>query len=270
MRILIVAIEADRWGPARLPRALRAAGMSVAVLCPANNALAATGFLDRWYPLSETRSSGRMVSQLAGAIASWQPQLIVPADEQVVALLHFLVRRGPSADGLDAAALRLLIDLLGPPDRFDAMLLKSDTLTLARRLGVRVPEGGTVRSVDEATALAAEISYPIYLKTSFSWAGQGAVLCHDADELTAAMASSTSWVQDQGLVAAKAASGLVPRPGPRWTCSRRSSGSWRCTPRSRGADGCSRGLPASRTRRSRRMVPARLSAWDPTLKWRRR
>ena len=192
MRILIVAIEAERWGPARLPQALRAAGVAVAALCPRNNPLAASGYLDRCYVLSETRSSGRMAAQLAAAIASWSPQLIVPADEQVVALLHALVRHGPSAEGLDAAALAIITDSLGPPDKFDAMLMKSHTQALARRLGVRVPKGGTIVSANQAIALASDIGYPVYLKTSFSWAGSGAVLCQDSDALVAAMAPATS------------------------------------------------------------------------------
>jgi len=185
MDILIVAIEAGRWGPARLPRALKQAGLSVAALCPADNAVAATDSLDRHYVLPATRSARHLATALAAAMRDCQPALIVPADEQVVALLHALVRRGTG--WLDAAALATIVRSLGQPERFDAMLMKGDTLALARALRVRVPPGGSVASPREATAMAAQTGYPVYVKAPFGWAGQGVTRCEDADALMAAM-----------------------------------------------------------------------------------
>jgi D-alanine-D-alanine ligase-like ATP-grasp enzyme len=189
MKILMVAIEAGRWGPSRLPREFKAAGVPVAALCPADNALAATRFLDRYYPLPATRSSRRVARHLAAAIADWQPQLLVPADEQTVAMLHALVRRGPSRRGLDAAALALVVNSLGSPEQFDAMLFKTRTLELAAALGVPVPRGATVDPATDPAALAEEIGYPLFVKRSFSWAGQGVTLCNNPVELNAALAA---------------------------------------------------------------------------------
>ena len=186
MQILIVAIEAGRWGPSRLPAAFRAAGLSVAALCPDDNALAATDYLDCHFSLPPSRSSQRMAQALANAIASCRPQLIVPGDEQVVALLHALVRQGPTRV-LDSAALDLIVRSLGKPEHLDAMLLKSDTLDMARRLGVRVPAGGRCASVDAAARDAGAIGYPVYVKSSFGWAGRGVTRCDDEMALRAAM-----------------------------------------------------------------------------------
>src|SRR5579871_1435545 len=93
--VLIVAIEDGRWGAARLPAALAGAGLRVAALCAAGNPLAVTRHIEHRFDLPAGRSSRRMADRIAAAIAAWRPALIVPADEQVVALLHFLVRKGP-------------------------------------------------------------------------------------------------------------------------------------------------------------------------------
>ena len=185
MDILIVAIETGRWGPARLPRALKDAGLTVAALCPADNAVAATDFLDRHYDLPVTRSGRRLAAALADAMQDCRPRLIVPADEQVVALLHALVRRGPGR--LNAAALAAIAASLGEPAHFDAMLMKGETLALARTLGVRVPPGGSVASLAEASAMAERIGYPVYVKAPFGWAGQGVTRCEDAIALAGAL-----------------------------------------------------------------------------------
>ena len=172
--VLIVAIEAGRWGPARLPRTLRQAGLSVAALCPRDNPLAATRHIARLYALPNTHSCRQMAGRLAHAIADCRPRLIVPADERTVAFLQTLVRRRGARGGLSPDALGIIAASLGPVEQFDAMLLKSHTLDLARRLGVRVPPGGTVASAAEAGQLAKRIGYPVYLKVSFGWAGAGA------------------------------------------------------------------------------------------------
>ena len=192
VNILIVAFEAGRWGPARLVKPLVAAGFSVAALCPTDNAVARTGFLDRHFPLRSVKSSRHIEARLAEAMAAWQPDLIVPADERVVACLHALVRRaGEGKVGrLSAADVAIIVRSLGNPDRFDAMLFKSSTVQVARDAGVRVPDGGTVRGVDDAVALADRVEYPVYVKTSFSWAGNGVTLCRDASAVAAAVAAA--------------------------------------------------------------------------------
>eukprot|EP01035_Chromulina_nebulosa_P001922 gene1922-2600_t len=186
MNILIVAFEDGRWGPARLVQPLHAAGFAVAALCPGGNPVAQTRFLDRHFPLADTRSSRHVGRRLAAAIATWQPHLVIPADERSVACLQAILRQ-PGTAGLCAAARALLTRSLGDPARFDALLLKSATLALARTQGVCVPSGATVCSADAATAQAAALGFPLYLKTSFSWAGQGVTLCADAPALSAAL-----------------------------------------------------------------------------------
>ncbi len=190
MNILIVAIESGRWGPARLPRELARAGLSVAALCPAGNPLAASGSIAHHFDLPAGRSARRLAAALAEAIDAWRPRLIVPADEQVVALLHALVRRGPVTGGLGKAALALVTRSLGNPARFDAMLFKGETLALAQLVGLRAPRTGTVHSVPQAAEVAARIGYPVYAKAGFGWAGQGVTRCADARSLEATIAAT--------------------------------------------------------------------------------
>jgi carbamoyl-phosphate synthase large subunit len=82
--------------------------------------------------------------------------------------------------------VRLLRASLGRPEMYDAALLKTRTLRLARSLGVRTPECRTVATPEAALAAADELGYPVHLKTSFSWAGNGVVACRDPRELEAA------------------------------------------------------------------------------------
>lgn len=188
MTILIIAFEAGRWGPARLVRPLSEAGFRVEALCDARNSLAQTRFLARHHPLARVRSARRFAARLTRVMLRAAPILVVPADEQAVACLHAVVRRGAEW-GVPPAVLDSLTASLGEPARFDAMLLKSRTQDLARSLGVPVPEGGEVASEAAACARAASLGYPVYLKRAFGWAGNGVTRCESEAELRAAMAA---------------------------------------------------------------------------------
>jgi hypothetical protein len=190
MNILMIGFEGGRWAAARLAKPLRAAGFQVAALCQADHPLAQTRYLHRHFALANVHSSRHLEVRLAEAMRIWQPRLIIPADERVIACLHALVRQARSSGSsrLDTAMLATIVASLCAPEQFDAMLLKSSTLALARTLGVRVPEGCSVASPEAAAASAERIGFPVYVKKSFSWGGQGVALCRDELELAAAMA----------------------------------------------------------------------------------
>jgi len=204
MNILMVGFDSQRWGSARLVKALSAAGFRVAALCASDNPLARTRYLDRHFPLRDVLSSRHFESRLAQAMEEWRPELVIPADERVVACLHALVRRvlSGSASCPNEAALASIIDSFGDPDQFDATLLKSSTLQLARKLGLRVPEGTTVSSAAAAVSAAATIGFPVYVKTSFSWAGQGVSFCRNTGEVAAAvtLARPRSWIRLRNVI----------------------------------------------------------------------
>lgn len=184
MDILIIAIEAGRWGPARLPQVLRQAGLTVAALCPADNVLAASTFLSQHLELPRTRSARKLARALASAIEETGPKMIIPADEQVVALLGWLLR---NPAGVSPAMLALVRRSVGTPEQIETMLFKSNTIALARRLGVRTPAGETVHSADHAVSVARRIGYPVFVKHSFGWAGRGVTACRTENQVAAAM-----------------------------------------------------------------------------------
>lgn len=187
--ILVVAFETGRWGPARLVRPLHESGFRTAALCPDDNALAKTRFLDRHFQLKNVRSSRQIALGLAQALRIWRPALIVPADERALASLHAIVRERKrfSSCGIDADARALIVASLGNPDKFNAMLMKDQTLQLARDLGLPVPESTVFSPFTDALGIAERIGFPVYLKASFSWAGMGVTLCQNAAELTQAI-----------------------------------------------------------------------------------
>jgi hypothetical protein len=204
MNILIVGFDSQRWGSARLVKALGVAGFRVAALCAGDNPLAKTRYLDRHFPLRDVLSSRHFESRLARAMAEWDPELVIPADERAIACLHALVRRVMSggASCLSTEQLGIVIDSFGDPAQYDATLLKSSTLRLARKLGLRVPDGKTVSSADAAVSAAATIGFPVYVKTSFSWAGQGVSFCRNTSEVAAAvtLARPRSWIRLRSLL----------------------------------------------------------------------
>lgn len=189
MNVLIFAIEAGRFGPSRLPQVLSQAGLGVSVLCPADNLLAHSAHVAAHFVLCKARSERALTKALVTAIAQCQPQMIIPADEQVVALLQSLVWR-PKLGGLPRQARDLILRSLGDPRQFDAMLLKSQTVALAKQVGVATPASATVQSADDAVLAAQAIGYPVYVKQSFSWAGRGVALCHDDDAVRAAFGTA--------------------------------------------------------------------------------
>ena len=189
LSVLIVAFEKGRWGPARLPKALAASGFRVFALCPEDNALSRTRFLTRHFPLTDTTSSKRLEKRLAEVMAWSGACLIIPSDEQTVACLQAIVREAEAGRSrcLTSAMKEILIASLGDPAHFDDMLLKTHTLALAQDIGVPVPESRSVKSSHEAVREAERIGYPVYVKTSFSWAGLGATLCENAAQVAAAI-----------------------------------------------------------------------------------
>ncbi len=177
--VLIFAMEAGRYGPARLPQTLESAGLRVAALCPLDNVLSHTDHVSATYRLPSTRSGARLVRRLAAVVGECRPALVIPGDEQAVALLHHAIWENGD-NGIDQTLRSLLLDSLGPADRLGAMLFKHETLALARRIGLAVPDGVLVGNAEDAVRAAERLTYPVFVKESFGWAGQGVYPCADS------------------------------------------------------------------------------------------
>lgn len=185
MSVLIFAVEAGRFGPARLPEAFARAGLTSVALCPADNLLARSGFLRAMAVLDADRSARAIGRSLDEAIIRFRPKLIIPADEQAVVLLHAFAG-GPQARHISDEARVAVLRSLGAAHGWGPSLYKTETMAMARRIGVPVPAGGQVYDDVDAVHLAQEVGLPVYVKQSFSWAGLGVIQCHDADQVASA------------------------------------------------------------------------------------
>ncbi len=145
----------------------------------------------RHYSLDDVKNARRIEPALAEAMRDWGPVFVIPGDERAVAFLHALVRRAKSGERMpfDAYSLSTLVSSLGDANHYDTLLMKSETVALARQCELRTPEGGSVSSVEEAVALAERIGFPVYVKQSFSWAGQGVIRSETPQEVVTAFTS---------------------------------------------------------------------------------
>ncbi len=191
INILIVSFEDERWGVIRLVKPLVEAGFTVAALCPPNGALTQTRYLQRLYALDSVKNARRIELALAETMRDWRPAFVIPGDERAVAFLHALVRRAEKGgrQPLDAQSLSTLINSLGDPGHYNTLLMKSETVALAHRCGLRIPEGGSAVSTEGAMHLAERLGFPVYVKQSFSWAGQGVIRCEAPEEVATAFNS---------------------------------------------------------------------------------
>jgi Carbamoyl-phosphate synthase L chain, ATP binding domain len=200
INVLMIAQEEGRWGPSRLMAPLSIEGFRLAALCPDSNPICHSSHCLLHFNLPTIQSWRKFVKILVEAFEKWHPRLIIPCDEQIVAVLHFIVRRKLSGKRIISDhLLQILLDSLGSPKYFDAMMLKSDTRELAAKLGILVPKGGRVSSQTEALHCANEIGYPVFVKKSFSWAGRGTIFCRTEAEVKSAYAflnPPRSWVRE--------------------------------------------------------------------------
>jgi carbamoyl-phosphate synthase large subunit len=84
------------------------------------------------------------------------------------------------ARGLEAAGHRIIgtafeaVDVAEDRERFGALL---------DRLGIRCPEWGIARSVDEARAIAERIGFPVLIRPSYVLGGRAMRVCYSVDDL---------------------------------------------------------------------------------------
>jgi carbamoyl-phosphate synthase large subunit len=101
----------------------------------------------------------------------------------------------PTVGGQTALNLAMKLDELGILERYGVKLIGAspDAIDLAEdrqrfknamiENNLKVPEGDTVHSVDEAVALAAKIGYPVLIRPSFTLGGSGGGVAYDEAEL---------------------------------------------------------------------------------------
>lgn len=170
-------------GIAHLPRALSEADFRVAALSPSWGFLAQTRFLEKQYDLPEFFFAGLIRQRLLAAFDDWQPDLILPGDDVALAFLQNLSGTVPSARF--AALRRVLRHSLGKPEQYGCCTDKARFGSLARRLGIRLPEQYHANNPASLLTCSAVLGYPLVFKKTLSFSGIGTEICPDAATLTA-------------------------------------------------------------------------------------
>ena len=186
-RVLIVSVFGHH-GMARTPRALKSAGFEVGLLANTDMAVATTRFVDALFPLPRRvfrEPSGKPVlRRILEVTDEWRPALIIPGDEPTARLLHGALdlaeqgRLPMATHHLDQLAFAL-----GTSRHRGAAVNKRAVQTLARQIGLRVPEFECVQTRAQAEMFAQRVGYPVVVKRDATYGGHGVALCTDRDSL---------------------------------------------------------------------------------------
>ncbi|HEU6449764.1 MAG TPA: ATP-grasp domain-containing protein [Verrucomicrobiae bacterium] len=178
-KILIVGLMPAWTSIARLPRALQEAGFEVGLACFENSFLAATHFRDHFFPLPAGCRREILLRQIEIVVGKWQPELILPGDEDAVAFLVELWRKTPSKNGLAG----LLKRSLGNPMALIEAMSKRLTLEQAARSGIRIPVHRRILSRNDISDFAGRVGFPFVLKRSSGWGGTKVIVCRTDAEM---------------------------------------------------------------------------------------
>lgn len=160
---------------------MQAAGFEVGTLCFRESYLAATRYCDRRFFWPPTLRGGALARRFTEVVGDWHPDFLVAGDELMVA---FLARLFEQLDKRSESA-KLLKFSFGNPASLPAAASKWHTLETARRLGLRVPDCKRVRSENEIRQFAGKTGWPLVMKQSFSWGGNGSMVCQNESEAAA-------------------------------------------------------------------------------------
>jgi hypothetical protein len=201
--VLIATLGIEYVAPARMPRELRQAGCTVAMLAPAEAWCTQSRFLDRLAHLPASSTYRHTIGMLDAAIRKYAPKVLLPGDDAVLtalmqAALEATTPVTPPAEPLPAAtptpapwppsAVTSLVEYsLGNPAHYAASLDKARLVDLARAAGIAVPPGEAVTTVDDAVKVAKALGYPVILRPTLGTSSKGVATCNDERELRAAM-----------------------------------------------------------------------------------
>lgn len=181
-KILIVAFE--NWSAiARLPKALQHAGFDVAAICPGNSYIGTTRYLDRLFAFDPRCGETGLLRLFREILGVWDAQLIVPGDERTLFFFHKIIQTDSQGALLDGA-MEDLIFSFGNLDWHVEAVSKRLTLQTAARLGIRTPRFARLLSLPHAISCANKFGWPVVLKKSSGFAGQGVWFCKNEEELT--------------------------------------------------------------------------------------
>ncbi|HEV7413812.1 MAG TPA: hypothetical protein VGP14_09155 [Casimicrobiaceae bacterium] len=187
--LLVVTVGIDYIAPARMPRDLQRAGFKVALLAPQSSLAAHTAFVDRVAYFPEATNLLEWIRALAAAIRAVDPLLVLPGDDIALRTMMQLVLDPPAGidpamqGQLETAVRRSLGDPVGWLDSID----KTRLFELAQRHGMSVAPGAIATGEDAAIAAAADIGYPVIVRSAYGSGGSAAARCESGGEVRAAV-----------------------------------------------------------------------------------
>lgn len=195
-RVLLFCIDEFWYGAARLPGVFAKAGWEVDVCAPKTSFVAKTRFLNRFLPRASASQSDAYF-ELSNAIRESQPDFIIAGDDRALKLLHNYYRLAEK-QGASAWEIGLLRRSIGSPASFNGLDGKVRQMSVAARAGVQLPAWRSGARVHDALAFSVENGYPVVIKPDFGSAGIGVSICHNEEEIKAAIAKvSGSWFASQ-------------------------------------------------------------------------
>lgn len=170
-------------GPARFPKALKQAGWEVAAVCGRGEWVSYTRYVDRFFYVTHWEPRP-LLEYLVFAIEEWQPDLILPATDNMVAAvqeLRNLADRGMTE--LSEPMIEVLRNSTFNPETAHLLDSKYDLLEALKERGVRIPPQRELVTMGDADAFVQEHGYPVLLKPDVGFAGIGIKFCYDEEEL---------------------------------------------------------------------------------------
>ena len=179
-RVLLIAL--DNWySSSRLPFALKSAGAEVGLLSEPDSLVSKSIHLDRLYTQHRRRDQRGWLRWVEAVITDFRPDFVIPADEDAVRLLHFVLLH--CGNSWPPALMRLLERSLGNVATLADRSHRHAILRRARRIGIVCPMGRSLRGWREAEAFQQACGGPVVLKSDHSFGGQNVIVCTDRDEL---------------------------------------------------------------------------------------
>jgi hypothetical protein len=179
VRPTVLIATTSGWFPtARLAMALAKAGCVVEAVCPPRHPLGKMSTVRRTHPyrgLMPLRSFG-------DAIASMNPDFIVPGDDLATSHLHDLYERARQDGEAGQAVCALIERSLGAPESFPIVYARTAFLKLARAAGIRAPKTEIIANLDDLRQWAAHEGFPTVLKSNGSCGGDGVRVVHTLEE----------------------------------------------------------------------------------------
>jgi hypothetical protein len=177
----VLLTDTNRWAlPARLAVALAECGCEVTAICPApNHALMRTRAVQRTFRYSAFRP----LESLEAAIKAVNPDIVVPACDRSVGHLHELYLRSKAQGSAETKTVELIERSLGAPASYNIVSSRYNLLTIARELGILVPDTAQISSRQELNEWSKRKSLPWVIKADGTWGGVGVRVVQSAEKI---------------------------------------------------------------------------------------